>query len=174
MSILGRIKTDVETAYNLYSDTLYRIALTHLQNDEDAQDAVQDVFIRYINSSPALHDKAHEKAWFIRTTVNRCHDILRHKKIRNHIDLDDISETLPDNSEKELQKEVISLVSQLEDKYKSVIILHYLEGFSVKEISSIMRISESNVKMRLTRGRDTLKKIIIKEENDTCHISGLL
>ncbi len=166
MSILSRIKTDIEAAYDLYSDTLYRIALSHLHNDEDAQDAVHDVFMRYINSSPALRDANHEKAWFIRTTVNRCHDILRYKKVRNHITLDEISEIIPDNSEKELQSEVISLISQLDDKYKSVIILHYLEGFSVKEISVILKISESNTKMRLARGRDLLKKIIMKEEND--------
>ena len=166
VSILGRIKTDIETAYDLYSDTLYRIALSHLHSDEDAQDAVHDVFIRYINSSPAFRDSNHEKAWFIRTTVNRCHDILRYKKVRNHITLDEISEITSDNSEKELQNEVIRLVSQLDDKYKSVIILHYLEGYSVKEISSILQISESNTKMRLARGRDLLKNIIIKEEND--------
>ncbi len=166
MSILGRIKTDVETAYDLYADTLYRVALSHLQSDEDAQDAVQDVFIKYINSSPIFHDSDHEKAWFIRSVINRCHDLLRYKKVRNHITLDEIAEITSDTSENNLQQEVISLLSQIDEKYKSVIILHYLEGYSVKEVSSILKISESSVKMRLVRGREMMKSIIIKEEND--------
>ena len=166
MSILGRIKTDVETAYDMYADTLYRVALSHLQSDEDAQDAVQDVFIKYINSSPIFRDSDHEKAWFIRSVINRCHDLLRYKKVRNHITLDEIAEITSDTSENNLQQEVISLLSQIDEKYKSVIILHYLEGYSVKEVSSILKISESSVKMRLVRGREMMKSIIIKEEND--------
>lgn len=166
MSILGRIKTDVETAYDLYADTLYRVALSHLQSDEDAQDAVQDVFIKYINSSPIFRDSDHEKAWFIRSVINRCHDLLRYKKVRNHITLDEIAEITSDTSENNLQQEVMLLLSQIDEKYKSVIILHYLEGYSVKEVSSILKISESSVKMRLVRGREMMKSIIIKEEND--------
>ena len=166
MSILGRIKTDIETAYDIYSDILYRVALSHLQNDEDAQDVVQDVFIKYINSSPVFRDSDHEKAWFIRTVINRCHDLLRYKKIRNHITLDEISEITSDTAENNLQHEVFSVLSQLDEKYKSVILLHYLEGFSIKEVSSILKISESNVKMRLVRGREMMKVIITKEEND--------
>lgn len=166
MSILGRIKTDIETAYDIYSDILYRVALSHLQNDEDAQDVVQDVFIKYINSSPVFRDSDHEKAWFIRTVINRCHDLLRYKKIRNHITLDEISEITSDTAENNLHHEVFSVLSQLDEKYKSVILLHYLEGFSIKEVSSILKISESNVKMRLVRGREMMKVIITKEEND--------
>jgi len=166
VSILGRIKTDVETAYDLYADTLYRVALSHLQSDEDAQDAVQDVFIKYINSSPIFRDSDHEKAWFIRSVINRCHDLLRYKKVRNHITLDEIAEITSDTSENNLQQEVMLLLSQIDEKYKSVIILHYLEGYSVKEVSSILKISESSVKMRLVRGREMMKSIIIKEEND--------
>ena len=88
------------------------------------------------------------------------------KLVVKHITLDEISEITSDTAENNLHHEVFSVLSQLDEKYKSVILLHYLEGFSIKEVSSILKISESNVKMRLVRGREMMKVIITKEEND--------
>ena len=75
----------LEVLYDKYSDMLYRIALSELLNSYDAQDAVQDVFAKYIKASPRFHDDNHERAWFIRVTVNRCRDLLRHRNLNNHI-----------------------------------------------------------------------------------------
>ncbi len=148
--------------YDRYADMLYRLALAHLGTREDAEDAVHDVFAKYISASPSFRDSEHEKAWFIRTTVNRCHDIFRYRSIRNHIALEeaeDISHTHED------EPEIIRIVHSLPEKYKSAIILHYLEGFSVEETAKILKITVSAVKMRLSRGRDYIKELIGKEES---------
>ncbi len=148
--------------YEKYADTLYRIALTHLGAHDDAEDAVHDVFAKYISALPSFRDSEHEKAWFIRVTVNRCHDISRHKSRRNHLPLEEAeSVTHTDNYE----PEIIHTVHSLPEKYRSVIVLHYLEGFSVEETARILKLTVSAVKMRLSRGRDYIKELIGKEES---------
>lgn len=155
-------RTLLETAYDKYADMLYRLAFSHLRRREDAEDAVQDVFTKYMNTSPRFTDDEHERAWLVRVTVNRCHDMLRRGKVREHDSLDDISE-IPD--EEENTSGVLQAVFALPEKYKTAITLHYLEGFSVEEISSMLGISLSAVKMRLSRGREILKDLLDKEEN---------
>ncbi len=156
-------RTLLETAYDKYADMLYRLAFSHLRRREDAEDAVQDVFTKYMNTSPRFTDDEHERAWLVRVTVNRCHDMLRRGKVREHDSLDDISE-IPDE-ESENTSGVLQAVFALPEKYKTAITLHYLEGFSVEEISSMLGISLSAVKMRLSRGREILKDLLDKEES---------
>lgn len=156
-------KTLLEAAYDKYANMLYRLAFSHLQRREDAEDAVQDVFTKYMNTSPRFTDDEHERAWLVRVTVNRCHDMLRRGKIREHDSLDDISD-LPEQADGTANS-VLRAVFALPEKYKTAITLHYLEGFSVEEISSMLGISLSAVKMRLSRGRELLKDLLDKEEN---------
>lgn len=152
--------------YDRHADTLYRLALSYLQNSDDAYDAVHDVFVKYINTSPGFADEEHEQAWLIRTTINRSLDIIRRKRIRSYISLDDISETVSvefKSGHSDIS-DIMTCISKLSEKYKAVIILHYLESFSIEEISSILGVSVSAVKMRLVRGRDALKNLMDKED----------
>lgn len=150
--------------YNKYSDQMYRISLAQLQNAEDAKDAVHDVFLRYLDSNISFIDENHEKAWFIRATVNRCKDIYRRRKIRTYVSIDEIRETVADKSQADTAFGVYRALESLPEKYRIVITLHYLEGFSVDEISQMLTIGSSAVKMRLSRGREALRDIIGKEE----------
>ena len=160
--ILSRDKrNDLAAAYDKYADMLYRVALSHLQNKEDAEDAVQDVFTKYITVCSKFSEDAQEKAFLIRATVNRCHDLVRRKKIREHDSLDDITEIPAEN---EGTGEMMKSLNMLPEKYKTAIILHYLEGFSVEEVAKILSISLSGAKMRLSRGRELLKNLIVDEE----------
>ncbi len=158
---LGGSSVDVAGVYDRYADVLYRLALTHLGNGEDAEDAVHDVFAKFISASPSFHDAEHEKAWFIRATVNRCHDIYRRNSKRNHLPLEEAENILHTHED---EPEIVKLVHSLPEKYKSAIIIHYLEGYSVEETAKILSISVSAVKMRLSRGRDYIKELIRKEE----------
>ncbi len=151
-----------ETAYTRYADALYRIALSHMTRREDAEDVVQDVFIKYIQTSPEFSDEDHERAWLIRVTVNRCRDLLRRRSIRRYVGFDEIEE-IPADEEPYEGSGVIAAVGKLPDKYKSVVVLHYLEGYSVEKCASYLGLTESAVKMRLSRAREMLKKTIEKE-----------
>lgn len=156
-------KNSLETVYDKYADMLFRLALSHLQRREDAEDAIQDVFMKYYSTSPKFSDDEHERAWLIRVTVNRCHDLSRRGSIRDHASLDDILEMA--GEERTDAENLLATVHELPEKYRTAIVLHYLEGFSVEEVSGILKLSLSAVKMRLSRGRELLKSLINEEEN---------
>ena len=155
---------DISAVYSEYSDMLYRIALMQLGNKEDAMDCVQDVFVKYMSVGVLFSSKEHEKAWFIRLTVNRCHDLYRKNRLRDHDELTSAEHISYCENFSEDRVSVAQAIEQLPEKIRSVVILHYLEGFSVEETADILKAGRSAVKMRLSRGRDALKAILEKEE----------
>ncbi len=142
-----------EEVYNKYSDMLYRVALSHLLDKTDAEDAVHDVFIKYMNGVFTFFSEEHEKSWFLRVMINHCHDALRKRKIRSHAPLEEALAVFEESGTGDLTREVLSL----DEIYKSPLILHYYEGYSVEETARILRLSVSAVKMRLSRAREKLK-----------------
>lgn len=158
---------EINKVYEKYADLLYRIALSNLQSEQDAQDVLQDVFEKYMRTNKKFENAEHEQAWLIRVTVNRSYDILRKRKIRNHASLDEIADSFVGETglEKREQISVMEHLAKIPEKYRSVIVLHYLEGFSVAEIAGIAKISVSAVKMRLQRGRKFLWNQIKEDEN---------
>ncbi len=154
----------LQEAYNSYADTLFRIALTHTCNREDAEDACQDVFIKYANSGVSFDSKEHEKAWFIRVLINHCRDLIRKHKTRTHLSLDEISDVISDTDNSSEYLDLIAIIEKLPLKYREVVILHYLEGYSVEETSTLLKSSASAVKMRLMRARDMIKDKYKEEE----------
>jgi len=159
LSIFKSRSCDPAEMYDKYADMLYRLALTHTRSEEDAGDVVQDIFIKYMTLSPAFDSSEHEKAWFIRVTLNKCYDMHRRISIRRQVPLEDASQLSTQDSA-ETSEDRIDIMQKLDaipEKLRSVIVLHYLEGFSVEEIADILKLSISAVKMRLSRGRDALK-----------------
>lgn len=157
MHLFNSQKTDVETLFLRYGDMLYRVSLARLGNDADAQDAVQEVFAKYISAKPVFENCDHAKAWFLRTTVNHCHDMARREKVRAHSSLDEAHNVAFDQQTG--LRDLLDLIFQLPSKYADVIILHSLEGFTVEETAGLLQISPSAVKMRLSRGREALQKL---------------
>lgn len=146
--------------YVAYGDMLFRIAYSSLLSKEDAEDAVQEVFTKYLKKAPSFKGEEHERAWFIRVTVNQCHDIQRRQKVRGYTPLHEMVERpILDEDPDSILEEVLGLP----ESYKTAILLHYFEGYSVEEIALILKITKSAVKMRLLRGRELLKKEISKE-----------
>lgn len=144
--------------FERYTNLLYRLCYSILLVREDAEDAVQDVFLKYYRKQPTFADEDHEKAWFIRVAVNHCKDILRRRKLREFIPFSEVEELL---AEKEVEADdsgVLQALFELADRYRIVMILHYLEGYPVKEVARLCGISQSAVKMRLSRGREQLKE----------------
>ncbi len=142
-----------ENKYEQYKNTLFRIAFTYLKNEEDCEDIIQEVFIKYLYSSPDFESLEHEKRWLIRVTINKC---------KNHLDLfwnrnrvcSDYLERCEMSSD---EIDVISEIMKLPEKYKSVIYLYYVEGYKITEISEILKVKASAVKMRLKKGRELLR-----------------
>ncbi len=155
MRLFHRSKPDVEGVYQRNADAMYRLALVRLSNDADAQDAVQDVFVKYISDPTEFESTDHERAWFLRATVNRCYDLIRKNQIREAIPLEDaLGVAAEDHSGVTELMETIRLIPEI---YQDTVILHCLEGYSLEETAEILGISLSAAKMRLKRAREELK-----------------
>lgn len=156
MDYSGAKKSNIEAVYQKYADMLYRVAFSELQSDMDAQDAVQDVFIKFMSANPEFKDSEHERAWFLRVTVNRCHDMLRSRKVRLKLHVE--SEVEPVNPASKARQELFEVLHSIPEKYRSTVILHCLEGLSLQDTANVLGISLSAAKMRLKRARDTLNE----------------
>ena len=149
------MNNNCEEIYDRLSDTIYRMALVILKNTADAEDAVSEVFLRYLRRPQHFRDQDHEKAWFLRVTINYCRDQLRKRKYP----VEDI-EMLPDQPLEDKDRYVLQEVMALPDKYREVIYLHYYEGYSAKEIAQMLESKQSTVLTQLERGRRLLKDML--------------
>lgn len=151
---------NLERIYDQYSEMLFRLSYSMLQSREDAEDVLQDVFVKILSRPFDFNSAEHERAWLVRVTLNRCHDVLRKKKIRRYTPLEDIVSLPAEEKDMSVLREVQALPS---DK-REVVLLRYFEDFSVQEIAEILHITPSAVKMRLARARELLKEILNYEE----------
>lgn len=137
-----------------YSDLLLHIALTRTDCAADAEDVVQEAFLKLMTRGPRFRDGTHEKAWLIRTTLNLAHD-LRRRASRRDLPLEEASA-----AEAETASPLLSAVRALPDKYGAVIHLHYYEGYAIREIAQLLDLPAATVGTRLSRGRERLKKML--------------
>ncbi|MEE1138749.1 MAG: RNA polymerase sigma factor [Acutalibacteraceae bacterium] len=154
-----KIVSDPERAVEEYGNSLYRLCIVILQNCDDAQDAVQDCFLRYITKAPDFRSSDHEKAWLIRVATNICKDMLRFRKHADCLSIDEIRNL----TSSEDNAQILGMLGLLEEKYRAVIHLHYVEGYVTNEISDMLGITSAAVKKRLQRGREKLREIYEKE-----------
>jgi RNA polymerase sigma-70 factor (ECF subfamily) len=142
-----------------YSDTVYRLAFSQMKNKSDADDIYQEVFFRYVRKKPRFESKEHQKAWFIRVTLNCCKSTYSSAWRTRAVPLDDSMSYIP-KEQNDLQNEL----QKLPQKYLAVIHLFYYEDMSLEEISNAIGISLSAVKMRLSRARDMLRTFMKEED----------
>ena len=145
---------DTDLLYQRYADLLYRLAFTHLGASHDAEDAVAEVFVKYLQTKPEFRSENHEKAWFIRIMLNHCNDLHRKKAVRLYTPLEDVTDlaaAAPEDSE------LLEAVKKLPEKIRTAVLLHYFEGYCLEESAAILQTSAAAVKMRLMRGRAMLK-----------------
>lgn len=141
------------------SNTVYRLAYAQMKNTSDADDIYQEVFYRYIRKKPFFENPEHEKAWFIRVTVNCCKTSLKSFWRTKVCVLDETFE------DKKVEKEDLSFaLKKLPKKYSAVIHLYYYEDMSIKEIAHALELKEGNVGVILSRSRKKLKEILEKED----------
>ncbi len=146
--------TRIENIINLYGDLLYRTGIMILGNPQDVQDVLQEVMLKVLQKMPEFHDSEHEKAWLLRVTINLCKDMLRFRFRHQYIQIDELEIEAVDTDDRQLLQEII----QLPPRWRIVLLLHYVEGYSLKEIADILAISENAVKKRMQRAKAGLKK----------------
>lgn len=146
-------KIDIVKIVEKYSDTLMRVSFTYLKNTSDAEDIIQEVFLKLIDNPQSFENDIHEKAWLIRVTINACKNRLKTAWFRKTQSLNyDIAY---DFTPKET--EVVNAVLDLPVKYRSIVLLFYFEGYSLSEVSQILKLKESTVGSQLHRARNILK-----------------
>uniref|UniRef100_UPI004025DDC4 RNA polymerase sigma factor n=1 Tax=Eubacterium sp. TaxID=142586 RepID=UPI004025DDC4 len=143
---------------NRNSDMVYRLAFAQMKNEVDADDVYQEVFFRYIRKQPEFECAEHEKAWFIRVTLNCSKTNLKSFWKTKVCELDESFESV--NVEKE---DLSYALKKLPKKYCTVLYLFYYEDMSIKEIASALNLKEGNVGVLLSRSRLKLKEILEKE-----------
>ena len=137
--------------------SLYRLALSMLHNQAQAEDAVAETIYRAYAGRHRLRKPDKLKAWLFQILVNQCRSQLRKKS--REIQLEEL---LQEPSESEPQYGLWELVQQLPDNQQSVIVLYYYEGYSIREIAKLLKLSEGNVRTRMSRGREKLKQWLEK------------
>lgn len=148
-------QSSVQRIFHEYGESLYKICLVMLKNTHDAEDAVQDILIKYMVKKPVFDTDEYEKAWLIRVAINVCKDRLRFKMKHPQINIETLQTTY---SEQCKEHKVLEILINLPVKYKEVLLLYYFEEYKCQEIGRMLKITESAVKKRLERGRNLLKK----------------
>lgn len=160
----------IEQAVSSYGSMLYRLCLVMLGNESDAEDTVQETFIKYLRKSPDFRNPEHEKAWLLAVASNGCRDLLRRRKRQQQYMaagsgmvngaepayIQKPPSDLPDSG-------ILEALMALPEKFRLVLILYYVEERSVGEIARIIGRTPSAVKMRLKKGRKLLEEEYRKE-----------
>ena len=141
-----------------HENHLYRAALALLGCREEAQDAVQDALVKYLEKRPALESEAHERAWLLRVTVNLCKSRLRSPWRRRRVPLGELMGAAEED------RPAFDTLDALPVKDRAVIHLYYYEGYTTAEIARMTREAEGTVRSRLHRARQKLRRLLEKED----------
>lgn len=159
---------DCRQIVNTYADMLYRIVYHYTGNSEDTEDIVQDVFLTWIDKRPIFNTVEHEKAWFIRVAINKATNWYRSARIRYTVS---ISEKMKNPTEDDFtvqsdrRTDILEQIRTMPAKYKAVIYLHFYEGYTIREMSKILKLNEHTVQTRFHRA----KKILYKKMKGDLH-----
>ena len=157
-----RIQTEI--LVERYQNNLYAAAFSVCRSAEDAEDAVQNTFLKYHTMKKQFESEQHIKAWLLRVAINDAKNLAGSFWMRNTAPLEDYIETLSFQAPED--RGLLEAVMALPEKYRVVIHLFYYEDYSVREIAGILHLAETAVKTRLSRGRKLLKATLKEEWND--------
>lgn len=158
MDLIKRAKNGDTEAFDLLMrpqlQRMYRIAISMLENEEDAADAIQETVLKCWQKVGQLKNEEYFQTWLTRILINQCKDILKDRK--KYVLVEEMPEIeYEDQYETDDWK---TILSNLEEKYRIVMELYYVEGFSTKEIAKLLHIKEVNVRSRMSRGRKQLEQ----------------
>ena len=152
------MRMETQTLAETYRDRLFAAAFQVCGNAADAEDAAQEALLRYHISEKQFESEQHIRAWLLRVAINCAKNVSRSFFRRNTVPLEDYMDSLEFDSGE--SREIFREVMNLPETYRLVIHLYYYEDYTVAEIGRILGLTESNVKVRLSRGRQLLKKAL--------------
>ena len=161
------LKGQVQAQYDLYQkyvQAMYNVAIRMVKQTEDAEDIVQEVFVKVFRSLESFNGESTLGAWIKRITVNTTLNYLRKSKNINWLTVEDGME-IPDFQEdktvvKYSMPQIHKAIKQLPEKCRVVVSLFLIEGYQHKEIAQILKITESTSKTQYRRGRQLLQTIL--------------
>ena len=160
-------KEQLESYFREYYSLCFRVAFMQMKTHADAEDVVQETFVRLLKYQPVFESTEHEKAWLLRTTLNLCRDLQKSKWHQSTISL----EKVPEREQQYFRvpymetDDTLWLVLTLPEKYRECLYFFYYEDYSVKEIAALLKQPENTVKTNLRRGRESLKEQLEKKQN---------
>lgn len=150
--------------FQMQETAVYRLALTILRNEQDAEDAVQDVFLRVFEQIKGYQGQSAFKTWLTAITVNSCRDKLRRRKVRRAFSLDWLRghashHNVPAEADQRQESQRLwhLIHTTLDDKHRLPLILHYHERLSCAEVADMLGIRISTVYSRLNTARQRLR-----------------
>ncbi len=155
----GQPADRIQNMIHLYGNTLFRICYVMLGIEADAEDAVQETIIKYLQKAPNFANSEHEKAWLITTAKNQCRDMLRFRRRHPQINIEYLKGLSADTSDSGILEALMSLP----EKFRLVLTLYYVEEYPIENIARIIQKTPSAVKMRLQKGRKLLEAKYRKE-----------
>lgn len=147
--------------YEMYVDDIYRLCFSFMKNHMDAEDAVQEIFLKYYYSKKHFDTKQHLKAWLIVTASNYCKDLLK-QWWRKQKNLDNLEELA--GAEEQHIDEMMEMVMNLPEKYKTAVYLYYYEGYDSREIACLLHKPDSTIRTYLQKARKMLKEEIMERK----------
>ena len=145
-----------DRVYETYGPSLYRFCLLQMKNPADAEDVLQDVFVKRLYQAPRFKSPEHERSWLYRVALNLCRDQWRRSR-RSELPLEAAAGVSLPLAELSL----LDQVSNLPEKQRTVLHLHYYQGYSLQEIARLLGVTVPAVKMRLKRCREALRKELL-------------
>lgn len=146
-----------------YANFLFKICLMYTKSKEDAEDAIQYAFMKYIEKQPQFINEAHRRNWFIKVAINYCKNILNAFWRKHTVKMDLFKELYVDD---EVNIEILIDLFKLPVIYREVLYLYYYEGYKINEISQLLNKKESTITNRLSRARKTMKLKMEEMENE--------
>lgn len=151
-----RSEQEVNRAIERHADTVRRLCMIHLKNYADTEDIFQTVFLKYVLSSVSFENEEHERAWFIRVTINACKDLLKNFFRSHTVSIDEVLEQPAEIQED--NREVLEAVLSLPAKYRDVVYLYYYEEYTAPEIGKILGKNVNTIYTFLNRAKKILRK----------------
>ncbi len=154
----------LEPVYERYKDNIFAIGFNYFKNSIDADDVVQETFLKLARSGKAFESEAHLRNWLIRVAVNECKRVSLSSWVKKKVSLEEYAGQMDFATQEESR--LFKAVMDLPKKYRQAIHLYYYEDYSTAEIAEILRISRTAVTTRLLRGREKLKQDLLEVWKD--------